>query len=97
MRALARRNHPNVRVLREGVYEWLSRVQEPRLAADATSAERTEFERLAAMSRFFGGVPRSGVARDEVPTGYWTGTPRAEELLMAAAVKSVAAIRRRGC
>jgi rhodanese-related sulfurtransferase len=97
IRVLDRRNHRNVLVLREGLYEWLSRVQEPRLAVDATPSERTEFARAAEMSRFFGGVPRSGVTRDEVPTGYWTGTPRANELLMAAAVKSVAAIRRRGC
>jgi rhodanese-related sulfurtransferase len=97
MRVLGRRNHRNVLVLREGVYEWLSRVQEPRLAVDATPAERAEFARAAEMSRFFGGVPRSGVTRDEVPPGYWTGSPRADELLTAAAVTAVAAIRRRGC
>jgi len=87
----------DVRVLREGMYEWLSRVQEPRLALDATQAERDEFERMASLSRFFGGMPRAGVPRDEVPQGYWTGRPRSEELLMAAAMQSVVAIRRRGC
>lgn len=94
---LRAREHRDVRVLREGLYEWLSRVQEPRLAAAPTVEERAEFERAAEMSRFFGGVPRAGVPREEVPQGYWTGLPRSEELLMAAAVKSVAAIRRRGC
>jgi rhodanese-related sulfurtransferase len=94
---LRSRDRHDVRVLREGLYEWLSRVQEPRLAAAPTPDERAEFERAAEMSRFFGGVPRSGVPREEVPQGYWTGLPRSEELLMAAAVKSVAAIRRRGC
>jgi rhodanese-related sulfurtransferase len=97
IRALRLRNHRNVRVLKEGIVEWLGRVQEPRLAVDATPAEREEFERAAEMSRFFGGVPRAGVARDEVPPGYWTGTSRSEELLVAAALRSVAAIRRRGC
>jgi rhodanese-related sulfurtransferase len=91
------RGQRDIRVLREGMYEWLSRVQEPRLALDATPAERDEFERAAALSRFFGGVPRAGVSRDEVPQGYWTGRPRSEELLMTAALQSVVAIRRRGC
>jgi rhodanese-related sulfurtransferase len=97
VQVLRRRNQPDVLVLREGLYEWLSRVQEPRLASAPTSEERVEFERAAEMSRFFGGVPRAGVAREEVPQGYWTGMPRSEALLMAAAVNSVAAIRRRGC
>jgi rhodanese-related sulfurtransferase len=97
LRVLRGRNHRDVRVLREGLSEWLGRVQEPRLAVDATPAEREAFERAAEMSRFFGGVPRAGVSREEVPLGYWTGTVRSEELLIAAAVQSVAAIRRRGC
>lgn len=97
LRVLRGRTHRNVRVLREGILEWLGRVQEPRLAVDATPAERDVFGRAAEMSRFFGGVPRSGVPREEVPLGYWTGTVRSEALLTAAAVQSVAAIRRRGC
>jgi rhodanese-related sulfurtransferase len=97
LQVLGQRNHRDVLVLREGMYEWLSRVHEPRLASSPTTEERAEFERAAEMSRFFGGVPRAGVPRDEVPQGYWTGLPRSEALLMAAAVKSVAAIRRRGC
>jgi len=97
LQALGTRNHRDVLVLREGMYEWLSRVHEPRLASTPTPEERAEFERAAEMSRFFGGVPRASVPRDEVPQGYWTGLPRSEALLMAAAVKSVAAIRRRGC
>jgi rhodanese-related sulfurtransferase len=97
LRALRARDHRDVRVLREGMFEWLGRVQEPRLAADATRAEREEFDRAAAMSRFFGGVPIAGVSRADVPQGYWTGVVRTEELLMAAALNSVGAIRRRGC
>jgi hypothetical protein len=72
-------------------------VHEPRLSVDATPEERAQFERAAPLSRFFGGVPLAGVPRSEVPTGYWTGTPRSEELLEAAALQSVAMIRRRGC
>lgn len=92
-----RTRSPKVLVLREGLSEWLGRVQEPRLAVDATPEERAQFDRAATMSRFFGGVPLAGVPRTEVPTGYWTGAPRSAELLEAAALQSVAMIRRRGC
>ena len=97
VRVLRTRGHGDVRVLREGVHEWLARVHEPRLAADATPAERAEFERAASRSRFFGGVPLAGVPRDDVPKGYWNGNPRNEALLVAAATESIGAIRRRGC
>jgi rhodanese-related sulfurtransferase len=97
VRVLRTRRHMTVQVLREGVSEWLGRVHEPRLAVDATPEEQTQFERAAAMSRFFGGVPLAGVSRTEVPAGYWTGTPRSDALLEAAALQSVAMIRRRGC
>jgi len=66
------RGYRDVRFLREGIYEWLARVLEPRLASDATAAERADFARAEQQSRFFGGQPRSGVPRSEVPTGYWT-------------------------
>jgi len=93
---LHRRGHASVRVLRQGLYEWIARVQEPRLAADATMEERQAFERAATLSRFFGGVPQAGVPRASVPIGYWTGaaadgTPRAQT------TNAVAAVRRRGC
>jgi rhodanese-related sulfurtransferase len=97
VRAVGSKRGVEVRVLREGLSEWLGRVHEPRLAVDPTPAERAEFERAAPMSRFFGGVPLAGVPRADVPTGYWTGAPRSEELLAAAALESVASIRRRGC
>jgi rhodanese-related sulfurtransferase len=97
LRVLRRQNHRSVRVLREGISEWLGRVQEPRLAIDATAGERAEFERAAEMSRFFGGVPRAGVPRENVPQGYWTGRTLSDELLIAAATQAVATIRRRGC
>lgn len=86
-----------VLVLREGISEWLGRVHEPRLAVDATPDEQAQFERVVPMSRFFGGVPLSGVPRPEVPTGYWTGAPRTDALLEAAARDTVSAMRRRGC
>jgi len=70
---LRMRGYRRVYFLREGLYEWVSRVYEPRLATDATPGERAEFKRAAVLSRFFGGTPRSDVPRGEVPSGYWTG------------------------
>ena len=97
VQAFRRRPHRDLRVLKDGVFEWLARVHDPRLAADATDAERQEFEKAAALSRFFGGQPQAGVARQEVPLGSWNGAVRTDELLTQAATQSVAAIRRRGC
>jgi 3-mercaptopyruvate sulfurtransferase SseA len=91
---LRQRGHRHVFVLREGLYEWISRVIEPRLAADATPKERDEFDRAASQSRFFGGLPRAEVARSEVPTGYWTGRPTTSPNDTR---QAVAAVRRRGC
>jgi rhodanese-related sulfurtransferase len=88
------RGYRKVFFLREGVYEWISRVHEPRLADDATEAERVEFARSAELSRFFGGVPISGVPRHEVPAGYWTG---AQYAAPSPVRQTIANIRRRGC
>jgi rhodanese-related sulfurtransferase len=99
------RGYRDVRFLREGIYEWLARVMEPRLAEDATPEERADFERAEKQSRFFGGQPRASVPRTEVPIGYWsvsshaTGastigkSPSAAEAIRA----TVGNIRRRGC
>jgi rhodanese-related sulfurtransferase len=84
-----------VHFLREGVYEWIARVREPRLAVDASPRERTEFERGVAHSRFFGGMARTSVPRSEVPDGYWTGS--ASRDVSSRAAQAVANVRRRGC
>jgi rhodanese-related sulfurtransferase len=90
------RGYRNVYFLREGIYEWISRVHEPRLATDATAMEREEFKVAQELSRFFGGVPLSGVPRAEVPVGYWTGSsPRQQKA--APVQQTIARIRRRGC
>ncbi len=90
------RGHRDVRLLRQGLYEWIGRVLEPRLAVDATPEERTQFERAASLSRFFGGVPRANVERREVPVGYWNGDG-AQAGLAEATRRAVAGVRRRGC
>ena len=88
------RGYRNISFLREGIYEWISRVHEPRLAADATAAERDDFKRATEFSRFFGGVPLSDVPRSEVPLGYWTGSANKTSVPVKQAVEK---IRRRGC
>jgi len=88
------RGYRDVFILREGIYEWISRVHEPRLATDATAAEQAEFARAAELSRFFGGLPLSGVPRNEVPVGYWTGSTGTQATPLR---ETVAKIRRRGC
>jgi rhodanese-related sulfurtransferase len=93
---LRSRGHASVLVLRQGLYEWMARVQEPRLASDATAAEREAFEHAAKLSRFFGGLPRAGTSREEVPTGYWTGAaPDGDVRARTRAILD--AVRRRGC
>jgi rhodanese-related sulfurtransferase len=92
--SLRLRGYRHILVLREGLYEWIARVIEPRLAVDATPAERAAFEIAAAQSRFFGGLPRADVSRAEVPVGYWSGGPTATA---SDSRQAVAGIRRRGC
>jgi rhodanese-related sulfurtransferase len=90
-----------VYLLREGLYEWIARVREPRLAADATPAERAEFERATLFSRFFGGLAHTNVARSEVPAGYWTADvqlPAVESSATESKVRqALLQVRRRGC
>ncbi len=106
------RGYRRVRFLREGMFEWLTRVLEPRLASDATASERADFAHAVEMSRFFGGMAREDVPRAEVPVGYWN-EPRGPKSLPdsasagpspsgpAAARPStdriIAGVRRRGC
>lgn len=97
---LRARGYRDVYFLREGLYEWISRVIEPRLAVDATPAEMKAFEDVAPLSRYFGGVPRRGVPRSEVPQGYWTEGGGGQDVAPPApssASAAVARIRRRGC
>jgi 3-mercaptopyruvate sulfurtransferase SseA len=61
--ALHGAGHRDAFVLRGGMHAWLTEVLEPRLAEDATAAEREAFDRAAEQSRFFGGIPRTGVPR----------------------------------
>jgi len=44
--------------LRGGVAEWLDEVMNPRIPAKASAEERARFDSVAALSRYFDGVPR---------------------------------------
>lgn len=51
--------------LRGGIYEWIDQILSPTLAVNASAVERLAFTRAATLSRYFGGLPRSGVPRVE--------------------------------
>jgi rhodanese-related sulfurtransferase len=87
----------DVRILRGGAYEWIVRIHEPRVAVDATTAERAAFDEAARFSRFFGGRAHEGVPRAQVPAGYWTGATTTDRSALEETLIAVAAIRRRGC
>ena len=91
---LRARGVERVYFLREGLYEWLTQVMNPVLPAGATAAQRVDFDSAAALSRYFGGVPRAGGggAVDEDASAALPGAPA--EGGTAAAVRRV---RRRGC
>jgi rhodanese-related sulfurtransferase len=72
--------HHDVYFLRGGLLDWMDDVMSPMLPADTSRA------RVAALSRYFGGVPRVGVA--PLPTAT-DPAPTAGE--------AVARSRRRGC
>ncbi|MFL5521487.1 MAG: rhodanese-like domain-containing protein [Gemmatimonadales bacterium] len=72
--------HRNVYFLRGGLLDWMEDVMSPMLPTDTSRA------RVAALSRYFGGVPRAGVAPLPTPT---EPAPTAGS--------AVARLRRRGC
>jgi rhodanese-related sulfurtransferase len=74
--------------LRGGLAEWLDDVMNPTISSSASDSARGEFEKVAAISRYFGGVPRVGDASSAAPHS-------AVELPRT--VDKVARIRGRGC
>ncbi|HEX2076327.1 MAG TPA: rhodanese-like domain-containing protein [Longimicrobium sp.] len=91
---LKARGVERVYFLREGLYEWLTQVMSPVLSEGATAAQRAAFDSAAALSRYFGGVPRAGGAAPagDDASAALPGSPA--EGGTAAAVRRV---RRRGC
>lgn len=92
---LRARGYTDVRFLREGMYEWAARVMSPMLPVDPTPAELAEYNRVADLSRYFGGVPRRDMPRDALAPGYWR--TEANGASSHQAVDAVKNVRRRGC
>jgi rhodanese-related sulfurtransferase len=76
--------HRHVVFLRNGLHEWLEDVMSPTIAADAPAAAQAEFDRVAELSRWFGGTPRR------------LGGPATATVSDGSAVAPTTA-RRRGC
>jgi 3-mercaptopyruvate sulfurtransferase SseA len=81
---LRAQGHEHVYFLRGGLLDWLDDVMNPVLPA--TGAADTTAANVAALSRYFGGVPRTGDAGS---------APSVD--LRATATSSVARVKRRGC
>jgi hypothetical protein len=84
--------HQQVYFLRGGLYEWLDDVMNPAIAATASDSARDEFERIAAISRYFGGVPRIGASVSSQPS-----IPIPHKRDDGAGSTTVARVRGRGC
>lgn len=78
---LRRLGHPDVRILERGVVGWIDGVVSPVLPA-GTPEERERYERVARVSRYFGGLPRIG---------------QPPERAGAAADEAIKLLSRRGC
>jgi rhodanese-related sulfurtransferase len=57
-RILEKTGHRRVLVLDGGVRAWLFEIISPTVSRHASGAEREAFDRVAELSRYFGGVPR---------------------------------------
>ena len=51
--------HDRVYFLRGGLYEWLDDVMNPAIASTASDGSLVDFAKVAELSRYFGGAPRS--------------------------------------
>ena len=85
--------HERVYFLRGGLYEWLDDVMNPTISETASDSARENFAKVAETSRYFGGVPRIGVASSSRPSVALPGS-RDEK---AGAAKAAARVRGRGC
>jgi rhodanese-related sulfurtransferase len=77
-------------VLRGGVDEWVADVLNPTLPVYTTPGQEAEFERVAELSRYFGGVPRRATPTDAPADANAAATP-------GAAARQLEAVIRRGC
>ena len=60
--------HRRVYFLRNGLHEWLDDVMSPTIAESAPTEAQAAFDRVAELSRFFGGMPRKLAGRPDTDT-----------------------------
>lgn len=62
---LKTKDYKGVYILDGGVEAWKDEVLFPSLAANASEEEKAEFEKMAEVSKFFGGTPQTGTEENE--------------------------------
>jgi rhodanese-related sulfurtransferase len=60
-------------ILRHGLHGWLDQVMSPTISAEAPADAKAAFERAAALSRYFGGTPRTVGTAGFVPEAALVG------------------------
>ena len=93
--------YEKVYFLRGGAYEWIEQIVSPTLPIGASPKESAAFDTTAALSRYFGGTPKRGVARPTddalaIPGGASDSTS-ATPIRRPSVSAIMAKIRRRGC
>ncbi len=74
---LKAKDFKNVYMLKGGIDEWKDKILFPKLTLNATPEEKTKFDKLAEVSKYFGGAPQTGTAETSV-----TNTPSLPKLQM---------------
>jgi rhodanese-related sulfurtransferase len=62
---LRARNFKNVYMLRGGLEDWKDLVLFPKLAGNPSPDQKSEFEKMKEISKYFGGVPQEGVVSEK--------------------------------
>ncbi|MEO8576146.1 MAG: rhodanese-like domain-containing protein [Gemmatimonadales bacterium] len=75
--------------LKGGLYEWIDEVMNPAISPSASENERAEFEKVSAISRYFGGAPVVGERK--------SSRPSIEVKSKGSVREAVSRIRGRGC
>lgn len=83
--------YERVYFLRGGLLDWLDDVMNPTLSDNASKSDSIAFDAVAPLSRYFGGVPRTGIPADSTTRG----VPSSNQ--SSTATVAVRKMRRRGC
>lgn len=91
---LKAKNYMGVYILQGGLEEWKDKILFPKLALNASPEEKTKFDKLAEVSKFFGGVPQTGTSETAM-----TAAPSLPKLSASAAAPAGGAKKkkREGC